>query len=155
MHNDATSVSPELVQALTACVLPVSQRALELNKQGSLRLTTSARRSFQDVRTLLRDRLAVKVMQLGRARAEASRARLQTMHDAIALVVAWGERSPDMLLQIESLAASPDVHFVFWRRADTGEIISGFETRAATRLSRERGKEFFGADWEPTPDPGT
>ena len=102
---------------------------------------------------ILRIRSRLKRGQIERARDPASRRRLEVMGSAITRVADWWDAHPHVSLRQTSLAMPPDVGFVLWFRNDTREFLDGFETRNASKLSYERGKAFFGDDWEPLPDP--
>ncbi|MGQ0799435.1 MAG: hypothetical protein ACT4NL_04890 [Pseudomarimonas sp.] len=95
----------------------------------------------------------IKRGQVERAQAEASRWRLEQMHSAIQSVVIWWRENPEVKLWQVGVSLPPDVCFVLWFRHDTAEFLGGFESRNQLVLSYQRGKEFFGGDWEPIPDP--
>lgn len=109
--------------------------------------------TFSQLLSTLEVRGEVKRGQIGRARAEASRLRLEEMHSAIQSVVTWWRQNPEVKLWQVGVSWPPDVCFVLWFRHDTEEFLGGFESRNHLALSYLRGKEFFGDDWEPIPDP--
>jgi hypothetical protein len=110
--------------------------------------------SFEALAPTLRTRNELKQMQFERAVSASSKSRFKAMGAAISAVLEWWEHHRDVSLRYTCLTAPPDISFVLWSRNDDGTIVGGFESRDATRLTYERGKEFFGDDWEPTPDPG-
>ena len=109
--------------------------------------------AYSDLFETLKARANIKQKQIECARTHESRSRFEKMRSALQSVVAWWQEHPEVDLRHAILTLPPDVCFMLWFRNDTGDLLGGFESRNGLKLSYSRGKEFFGQDWEPTPDP--
>ena len=151
---ESASRLDDLLRALSRSESELAMRILECARVEALAISSDTVVTFDSLAPTLRRRADLKCIQVERAVSSSSRRRYETMRAAIAGVLAWWEDHPDVPLRYTILTAPPDVSFVLWRRDDDGEIVGGFESRSANRLTYARGKEFFGDDWEPNPDPG-
>jgi hypothetical protein len=140
----------ELVRSESA----IARQICEISQGVPLTASSDCIASFDTLAPTLRTRAKLKQMQLERAVSASSKHRFEVMGAAISAVLEWWDHHGDVALRYTCLTAPPDVAFIVWSRSDNGAIVGGFESRDATRLAYERGKAFFGDDWEPTPDPG-
>lgn len=73
------------------------------------------------------------------------------LRDALATTIAWWDAHVHEQIIYDAVSTDSDVTFIFWRSSITGLVLAGFETRDASRLTVERGKDFWGSDWQPLP----
>lgn len=130
-----------LEDALEASDGLAAQRAAAMLRVGTARASTSVAK-YADLVETLRVRLKIK-----RDQAAAGNQNIIELRDALAKVVAWWDAHPDQSLLYESISTDSEVAFLFWRNAETGVLLAGFETRDARKLTIEGGKEFWGPDW--------
>jgi hypothetical protein len=143
--------SERLLQSLKLSQSPIAERISSL--WDAVRVDINMLASHPDLAPTLRTRLDIKRMQIARAVSVESKARFETIAGAISHFLEWWDLNPTIPVRYISMSMDPDACFIVWLRSDTEEFLDGFESRDATRLSYARGKEFFGRDWEPTPDP--
>jgi hypothetical protein len=138
----------DLLLALAKSSLPAARVAEPLVRAGQLNSEVSGRMGDDGVR-VLRSRINVKDAQIEAIEDPVERARLVDIRDALRAAVTWIDVHPSGRLRIESLCGEPDLIFTFYRNDVSGEIISGFESRDARRLTLERGRAFWGSSWRP------
>jgi hypothetical protein len=103
---------------------------------------------------ILRIRAGTARASVDRKTCEQSRRRSKSIAVALDQVLSCQELQRPGDLRLVCLDSPPDVSFLLWLGAETYEFIAGYESRDATKITFARGKEFFGADWEPPPETG-
>jgi hypothetical protein len=126
----------------------------ELRDQVLVTLTLDEKCTYEGSAQVLRARANIKRGQADAACSPESRSRYELMGSAISHVVDWWDNNQSTPLRYVCLEAEPDACFILWFRADDGAYLDGFESRRASKLTFERGKAFFGNDWNPPADPG-
>ncbi len=143
-----------IIRALASSQNSVArEEALGFAKSLEPRVVLDERLASSDSLRILRVRLDIQNDALARAKSSSTRERRALMASALARAVNWWSAHPAEGVRYVCLSFPPDVSFLLWFDQTTGEFISGFESRDGTKLTYARGKEFFGSDWEPTPDP--
>jgi len=138
---EAMSAIP-LQDALEACSEAWAQQAAAMLRSGEAHASSSLVK-YADLMDTLRVRLEIK-----RNQATAGNRNVICLRDAMATIVAWWDAHSDEQVLYDHVSTESDVAFILWRSEVTGTVLAGFETRDATRLTPERGKEFWGPDWQ-------
>jgi hypothetical protein len=157
MQTPSAPNSLTLLAALQSSSLPAAALAGSMLQSGQLTPSLSTVQRYQTGRHGLQARLAASDAKLTKARSDRGHFRYRTLCDSWNGALSWWDCHPQIDLIWDRLWSTDDkgdIDFLFMRRADTGEVISGHEYRKDRVTNHDRMREFYGEEWVPDPPPG-